>query len=308
MEIAPKKVPIYTMPRVDQRNFFSGIFVKEAMRRQVIQLPQHAPIDYCINRMIKYKISSILLVDEKEQPAGVVTKTDIMGAFYAGLATRKAAENIMIGPVLFCYPDDELETALDTMQQSGIHRLYVLGADAREVVGVLAYPDIIGLLYRYCRVCDKGFLKSRRRARQDDFNRLKVREVMTAEVISHAQDENLAAVIEGLTDHRFGAVLIRDSQEHAVGVVSKSDLVVAYKHGVPVDARVSVVMGTPVHSCEAGADLAQAIQLMLVKDVQRIFVRDDHLNDIVGILSLSDAARSRSGTCRACAPSRLLRE
>ena len=296
------------MPRVDQRNFFSGIFVKEAMRRQVIQLQQNAPIDYGINRMIKYKVSSILIVDENDKAVGVVSKTDVMGAFYAGLATHTAVEDIMIGPVLYCYPDDELETALDTMQQNGIHRLYVLGADTHEVVGVLAYPDIMGLLYRYCRVCDKGFLKSRRREGQDNFNRMKVKEVMTTEVVSCDRNQDLAAVIEGLTAHRLGAVLIRGAQDKAVGVVSKSDLVVAYKHGITVDAKAADVMGTPVHACEAEADLAQAIQLMLVKDVQRVFVHDDRLNDIAGILSLSDAARFRSGTCRACAPSRLLRE
>ena len=296
------------MPRVDQKNFFSGLFVKEAMRRQVIQLPQSAPIDYCINRMIKYKISSVLLVDENSQPAGVVSKTDLMGAFYAGLGTHMAAETIMIGPPFVCYPDDELEAALDSMQQNGIHRLYVLGADTREVVGVLAYPDIMGLLYRYCRVCDKGFLKSRRRGVQDNFDRLKVKEVMTREVISYTQNEDLAFVIEGLTAHRFGAVLIRDSQGIAVGVVSKSDLVVAYKHGVTVDAKASTVMGTPVHACGSDADLSEAIQMMLFKDVQRIFVHADHPDDIIGILSLSDAARFRSGTCRACAPSRLMRD
>lgn len=296
------------MPRVDQRNFFSGLFVKEAMRRQVVLLPRSASIDYCINRMIKYKISSVLLIDEKAQPAGVVSKTDITGAFYAGLAPHITADNIMVGPALLCDPSDELETALDTMQQNGIHRLYVLGADTDEVVGVIAYPDILGLLYRYCRVCDRGFLKSRRRGAQDSFNRLKVKDVMTTEVISFAHNENLAGVIEGLMAHRFGAVLIRDSQDNAVGVVSKTDLVVAYKHGLTVDSMASAVMGTPVHACGAEADLSEAIQMMLFKDVQRIFVHADDPADIVGILSLSDAARFRSGTCRACAPSRLMRD
>ena len=295
------------MPRVDQKNFISGLLVKEAMRRQVIQLPHRAPIDYCINRMIKYKISSVLLVDENARPAGIVSKTDIMGAFYAGLAPDSAAQNIMVGPVLFCYPDDELESALDTMQQNSIHRLYVLGADTREVVGVIAYPDILGLLYRYCRACDRGFLKNRRRRAHDSYNRLHVKDVMTLEVISFAQNENLARVIEGLMAHRFGAVLIRNLQNQAVGVVSKSDLVVAYKHGMTVDATASAVMGTPVHACGAEADLAEAIQMMLFKDVQRIFVHGHDPADMVGILSLSDAARFRSGTCRACAPSRLMR-
>ena len=122
------------------------------------------------------------------------------------------------------------------------------------------------------------------------------------------ENENLARVIEGLMVHRFGAVLIRDLQDNAVGVVSKSDLVVAYKHGMTVDATASAVMGTPVHTCGAEADLAEAIQMMLFKDVQRIFVHGHDPANIIGILSLSDAARFRSGTCRACAPSRLMRD
>jgi CBS domain-containing protein len=150
------------MPRVKKRHVLSGIKVKEAMRRQVIKLPQSAPIDYCINRMIKYKINSVLLIDGKQRPVGIVSKTDIMSAFYAGFPTHTPVEDIMVGPPLYCYPDDELESSLDVMQHNRVHRLYVLGADASEVIGVLAYPDIVGLLYRYCRACDKGLLKTRR--------------------------------------------------------------------------------------------------------------------------------------------------
>ena len=40
--------------------------------------------------MIKFKISSILMVDENDRPVGVVSKTDIMGAFYAGLPIERA--------------------------------------------------------------------------------------------------------------------------------------------------------------------------------------------------------------------------
>ena len=92
----------------------------------------------------------------------------------------------------------------------------------------------------------------------------------------------------------------------AVGVVSKSDLIVAYKHGVAVNARADAVMSKPVVSCEAQADLAAAIQQMLLRDVQRLFVHADDPGQIVGILSLSDAARFRSGSCRACTPSRFI--
>jgi len=294
------------MPRIDKRSVLSGISVKQAMRRQVIQLPQNAAVDYCINRMIKYKVNAVLITDEKQLPVGVVSKTDLMSAFYAGFPVATPVENIMAAPPLFCDPNDELESSLDAMQQNGVHRLYVQAPDSNDIVGVLAYPDIVGLLYRYCRACDRGLLKARRRADEDQFRRLKVKDVMTAAVTAYLEEDELTRVIEGLTAHRFGAVLIRNKMGKAVGVVSKSDLIVAYKHGVTVDARAAEIMSKPVVSCDARADLADAIQQMLLRDVQRLFVHADDSGQIAGILSLSDAARFRSGSCRACTPSRFM--
>lgn len=294
------------MPVVIKRSVLSGISVKAAMRRQVIQLPQSISIDNCINRMIKYKINAVLVSDTQQRPAGVVSKTDIMSAFYAGFPTETALENIMVGPLLYCYADDELEISLDTMRRNGIHRLYVLESESEAVVGVLAYPDIVGLLYRYCRACDRGLLKARRKKQEDGFQRLKVKDVMTPTVNAHRADETLAQIIEGLTAHQFGAVLIRDAHDQPLGVVSKSDLIVAYKHGMAVDAPAGSIMSTPVQSCDAQSYLAAAIQQMLIKDVQRIFVHAEDPRKIVGVLSLSDAARFRSGSCRACTSSRMV--
>ena len=294
------------MPRVIRRHVLSGIKVQEAMRRQVIKLPQSAPVDYCINRMIKYKINSVLLFDRDERPGGLVTKTDIMSAFYAGLPIQSPVENIMVGPPLYCHPDDELEYALDSMHRHAVHRLYVLGADTAEVIGVLAYPDIVGLLYRYCRACDKGFLKASRRAATDEFQHMKVKEVMTAHVAACLENDTLVTIIEGLAEHRCGAVVITDSENRAMGVVSKTDLIVAYKHRVTVDANAATVMSTPVKSCNAETELSEAIQQMLLKDVQRIFIHTDDPTQITGVLSLSDAARFRSGSCRACTSSRIM--
>jgi CBS domain-containing protein len=294
------------MPRVIKRHVLSGITVKEAMRRQVINLSQRAPIDYCINRMIKYKINSVLLFNPDERPVGVVTKTDIMSAFYAELPIKSPAENIMVGPPLCCHPDDELELALDCMHQKGVHRLYVIGTDAAEVIGVLAYPDIVGLLYRYCRACNKGFIKARGSDPADEYHRMKVKDVMTGHVTACLQTDTLVTVIEELTKHRCGAVLITDAENKAVGVVSKTDLIVAYKHGVRADVSARAVMSKPVKSCSAEAKLSDAIQLMLLRDVQRIFIHTADPSRIVGVLSLSDAARFRSGSCHACTASRIM--
>ena len=149
-----------------KRNVLSGLRVKEAMRRQVIHLPKSASLADSIVAFIKFKINAVLVTDTDEQPVGVVSKTDLMGAYYADLPISTPLEMIMVGPPLFCREDDFLEDSLDTMYGSGIHRLYVSGQDS-GTVGVLAYPDIVGLLYRFCRNCK---MSSYQRSSETDFS------------------------------------------------------------------------------------------------------------------------------------------
>jgi len=66
------------------------------------------------------------------------------------------------------------------------------------------------------------------------------------------------------------------------------------------------ILQHPVMSCEADDMLVKALQEMLVRDIQRIFVHQDDPGNIVGALSLSDSARFGSGSCRACIPGRMM--
>ena len=294
------------MPVVKKRSVLSGITVREAMRRQVTSLPPSTTIGDSIGRMIKYKVNAVLVTTPDGQPAGVVSKTDIMGAYYAALGIDTALQDIMVGPVQICYPDDGLESALELMHANQVHRLYVLGADSGMVTGVLAYPDVIGLLYRYCRVCDRSFRRAQSSREANQRESLRVEDVMTPEVVTQPRSTTIAQVIEALAAHRFGAVLITDSKGLPVGVASKTDLVVAYRHGRPVDTNIGEIMHTAVHTSASSSRLSTAIQLMLLKDIQRIFVHDDAPTHIIGVLSLSDAVRFRSGSCRACMSGRLI--
>jgi CBS domain-containing protein len=295
------------MPIVEQRSVLTGLQVKEAMRRDVQRMAADQPLAACIRRMIKFK-SNALLVDAPAAgpPAGVVSRTDLMGAYYAGLPLESPLADILAGPPRFCFSDDGLEDALDLMRAEGIHRLYVRGAGPAEIVGVIAFADIVGLLYRYCRFC----AQSRRKAKTPDgaTARLVVGEVMSPPGATCDPADRIETVIETLTAHRFGAVLVAGARGEPLGVVSKTDLMVAYLHGEPTAAAAERVMTSPVAVCSAQALLSEAIQQMLLTDVQRLFVTGAEAPAVVGVLSLSDAARFRSGTCRACVTSRLMTE
>jgi hypothetical protein len=65
-------------------------------------------------------------------------------------------------------------------------------------------------------------------------------------------------------------------------------------------------MNRPVVSCDRSDSINQAMMTMLLGDMGRIFVHAGDPQTIVGVLSLSDAASHRSGTCRACVSSRMV--
>jgi len=292
------------MPTAKTRSVLSGIRVKEAMRRQIVSLEGTASIATGVGQMIKYKADAVLVTDGDGNPGGIVAKTDMIGAYYAGLPVDTPLEAIMIAPLQTCFLDDGLEHALDGMRRSGIHQLFVVGAHADRYEGMLNYGDILGLVFQICRHCRKS------RSHTPTGNRAPVdstvSEVMTSRVIGSRKDDSLFAVIEALTGHRMSAVLVTDEAGLPVGVISKTDLIVAWRHGMVLDADAASVMSWPVVSCDRTASVNLAMTTMLLGGLSRIFVHDADPKRIVGVLSLSDAANHRSGTCRACVSSRMV--
>ena len=290
------------MPVVAKRSVLSGIPVSHVMRRQIISLSLAANIGQGIRMMIRYKANAVLLTDNGI-PCGVASKTDLMSAFYVELPTETQLGDVMGSQPIACFPDDPIEDALEIMEAAGVHRLYVVGANREEVIGTVAYSEIVGLLYRHCRACERGTTKKRvKPSGTDPSARLTVGEVMTQDVCACQDNDQLFTVIDTLSTRHMGAVLIQDEARSSVGVISKTDLIMAYHHRVSPGAEAREIMNTPVHSVSADELLCTALQQMLIMDIQRLFVhRDTSSPDfITGVLALSDSARFRSGSCRAC--------
>jgi predicted transcriptional regulator len=202
--------------------------------------------------------------------------------------------------------DDPLETALDQMRSHQVHSLYVVGENPEEVVGVLAYSDIVGLLYQYCHRCEYSKMGPKRsKTGSSGVQRFRTKDVMSPSVTSFNADASLAEIIEGLSMHQFGAVLITDENNDPCGVVSKTDLMLAFKHGISTDAAARTIMSKKLISCNADDFLETSIKKMIFAEVQRLFVYGKDPAGMVGVLSLSDAARIRSGSCHACISSRI---
>lgn len=295
------------MPIVTKQSSLGGLSVREAMRMEVVQIPATASIQKAIGLLVKYKINALLVTEADEIPVGVVSKTDIISAYGASMRAEFSVENIMMTPPLFCSPVDPLESSLETMRAAGVYRLYALDGVPARVVGVLAYPDIVALLYTYCRDCENSLTHRRRALRQDDsVIRFRVKEAMSPSVTSFSEDATLLEVMDGLSVYRFGAVLITNRKNLPRGVISKTDLILAYGRGVSPRAPVRSILSSPlVVSCDEDAFVEDAIRRMIFSGVHRLFVYKERKDRIVGVFSLSNAARLRSGSCHACISSRI---
>jgi len=294
------------MAKQDHRQVLKGLRVQDAMRRLVTQLPDTAHLSEACRTMIKYKVNAVLVTEATQRPLGVVSKTDLMTAYYAGLPLGTTVSQIMVGPPRYCQPHDSLDAALDQMREYGIHRLYVVGPKDKAVAGVLAYPDIVGMLYRYCHRCEKSLLKRGQKADESmEPDQFAVREVMSPNIFALPASTGLGELMGNLAAYRFGAVPLLNPAGQPVGVVSKTDLILAYLHGLSPDTEAQEIMSTPILTCQQDEPLLAVIKQMIYRDLHRIFVYRQDPQELVGVLSLSDAARFRSGSCRACLASRI---
>ena len=303
--MSPPKKGVKTAPE-QAGDLLTRTGVGQAMRRQIASLPAHARLDQAVRMLVKFKMSALLVTGDTGRARGVVSKTDLMTAFYGDFSLDTPVDQIMVSPPATCRRSDSLDEALEVMRQARIHRLYVTDKDGLRVVGVLAYPDIVGLIYRICHNCEKSvFGRNSADAQGDVGRRLRVRQVMSPGVQACLETDSLTLVMEGLSQSGPGAMLIVDDNDRPAGVVSKTDLIMAYMHGLPAGVQAKEVMTTPVRLCDHNQPLIEALKQMIIPDVHRLFVHGDDPQEIIGVLSLSDAVRFRSGSCRACLSARI---
>ncbi len=287
-----------------RKDTLTGLKVKHAMRKQLIILDPEDSINCCIQYLIKWKVNAILIGENEETPLGVVSKTDIMSAWYSGLPLSTPAQMVMNSPPLFCSPEDTLDSALNLMMENKIYRLFVMEADTNKITGALAYPDIVGLLYQYCSQCNQSLFNKKSEMPHDQVKRYKVMDIMTKQVETCKENTPLEFVVETLSSSRFGAILVVDDNNIPKGVISRTDVILCYKHGDDLSVPADKIMSLPILCQEEGL-VESAIKTMILEDLHRLFVVKGENQVVSGVISLTDAARMRSGSCHACIVSRL---
>lgn len=116
---------------------------------------------------------------------------------------------------------------------------------------------------------------------------MKIREVMTDDLVTVPLERSLHTAVENMLEHRVGSVLVTAGQEY-VGIITETDVLalgVGFEQPF-ADIPVSRAMSEPLVTIEAGARIDDAVETMHEYRIKKLPVTESE--EVVGVLTMTD--------------------
>jgi CBS domain-containing protein len=112
-------------------------------------------------------------------------------------------------------------------------------------------------------------------------------------VVTISPKDTVSALLDGLAEHRVGALVVVTSDGAVEGIVSERDVVrhLQIRGARVLDEPVSSIMTSPVHTADLSTTLEELMVLMTEQRIRHVpVVVDDKLR---GIVSIGDVVKHR---------------
>ncbi len=288
--------------------------VREIMHFGVISTAESTPVDEVAQRMVQFHVHAIVVVDSDGYVSGLVSQTDVVMARKGRSMkelTGMQARDIMTRDLVTCAPEAPISDAIALMTRHHVHRLIVVDASRGKPwpIGVVSMTDVITYGMGSGPLGD-GTMSLPPSGVADIYEPLMpepgladlvedatlVRDVMHEGVIVCNTATPLLDVARTMLANHIHAVVVVADDEHAAGIVSQTDLVLA-QQGRSVERAAALTAGdvmTPgLVSCTGDRKLSDAVTLMTRNRIHRLVVVEEQAGKLapVGILSMTDVVR-----------------
>lgn len=112
--------------------------VKEIMHRDATWIGPDAPLSNVAAKLSESDVGAVP-ISEYDRLVGVITKRDL--ARCTTNAERLKARDAMSKPIIYCYPDEDVEDALHIMERHAVRALPVVSHQKR-VIGHISFSDV----------------------------------------------------------------------------------------------------------------------------------------------------------------------
>ncbi|KXS40598.1 MAG: hypothetical protein AWU58_1904, partial [Methanohalophilus sp. T328-1] len=183
--------------------------VSDIMSTPVYVIGTEEPVSHARNLMFRHKISTLIVV-EKDEIKGIVTKSDISRRLAQAepMWRRRPIDKIpakmvmTAEPIITIYPDASVSQAINLMLENQINNLPVF---KNKLQGIVTIGDIV----RY--VADKSITT-------------KISEVLTDDAVEVHRHHTINHVIDEMEKHRVSKVIVINDVGDTVGMISTRDI------------------------------------------------------------------------------------
>lgn len=277
--------------------------VADIMSSPVYVLNADEPVSYARKLMLKYRISTLLVLNEGKM-VGIVTKSDICNRLAQAepLWRRRPIDQIpikllMTESVITIYPEASISQAVALMLENRVHNIPVVKND---IVGIVTRTDLV----RYV-------------AENTEEIKTKIPKLMTEDIVSVHRHHTINHVIDEMNRNEIERVVVKDDAGKAVGIVSRKNLALnlltdnegelstknikmarksspggqkIYRYIKEVPLTAEDIMVSPIISIDVNENVSTAAKKMIAERVTALPVSDG--DEIVGILSRTDIMKA----------------
>jgi CBS domain-containing protein len=121
--------------------------IRNFMHRGVVTCRVDANATEIAKIMLDNDVSALVVIDERLNACGVISKTDLIGSYGKELSSI-TAEDIMTGEIFTISPDTLVHEAVQLMLEHRIHQLVIVtqGGAHRRPVAIFTSGDAVALM------------------------------------------------------------------------------------------------------------------------------------------------------------------
>ncbi|WP_406473289.1 CBS domain-containing protein [Streptomyces platensis] len=131
--------------------------VADLMTPEAVVVQRGTPFKEIARLLDEYDITAVPVLDENDQPVGVVSEADLLRRQIAKLGAT-TAEAIMTSPAVVARPGWSVVEAAKTMEKKRVKRLPVVD-DSGRLIGVISRSDLVQLFLRRDRAIQEEVLE-----------------------------------------------------------------------------------------------------------------------------------------------------
>ncbi|GAA2617402.1 CBS domain-containing protein [Streptomyces tubercidicus] len=131
--------------------------VADLMTPEAVVVQRGTPFKEIARLLDEYDITAVPVLDEDDQPVGVVSEADLLRRQIAKLGAT-SAEAIMTSPAVVARPEWSVVEAARTMEKKKVKRLPVVD-DSGRLIGVISRSDLVQLFLRRDRAIQEEVLE-----------------------------------------------------------------------------------------------------------------------------------------------------